>query len=97
MEIRLESMFALEIIKESNTEREKAHESQQIWKKKSVFWRACKRSRFRSGAIEVRNTTVAEERHRFRFKQHKRLLQVASVLQQVRTEYADCAEDCPVH
>lgn len=41
-------------------------------------------------------TTVAEERHHFRVKQHKRLLQVASVLLQVRTEYSGCAEDCPV-
>lgn len=54
-------------------------------------------SRFKGGAVEVSNTMVAEERHFFKFKQHKRLLQVASVLQQVRTEYSDCAENCPVH
>lgn len=96
VEIRTESIFVLEIIKEWNTKREKPHEPQQMWEKKKVFWRACKRSRSKGGAIEVSNTMVAEERHCFRFKQHKRLLQVGSVLEQVRTEYSDCAEDYPV-
>lgn len=97
MEMRVESVFVLEIITEGNTEREKPHEFQQSWEKKSVFWRACKRDRFKCGAIDVSKTTVAEERHHFRLKLHKRLLQGASVLQQVRTEYSDCAEVCPVH
>lgn len=66
------------------------------WEKKSVFWRTCKKRRLTGGAKEVSNVMVAEERHYFRVKQHRRLLKVVDMLQQVRTEYLDHAEICPV-
>jgi len=84
-----------EITKEYNTEREKPHELlSELGEEKCLL--AYKTSRFKGGAREVSNVVVTEKGNHFRLNQHRILLKAADMLQQIRAEYSDYAEICPV-